>query len=479
MNYKKILFLRMWPDTAWVGGVSPPVGIGYITQYLKRYGCDFKIMDMAIGDRLPDVLSAIRYFNPDVLGVSMLTYKYRNSYAILKRIKDIFSDLTIVAGGAHISTFREKALLECSSIDFGFVRDGEITFSMFCKGEIFEKIPWFIYRNKNSFPVFTSEAQEVLDLDNLPWPKYDGVDLRRYSSKEILILTSRGCPYSCIFCPVSLAIGKRLRTRSTESICKEIEYWFDKGYRRFAILDDNFTFFKERTIAICREIKKRNFKDIKLRCGNGIRADRIDEEVLIYMKEAGFVQISIGVESISENVLKFLQKGETITDIEKAIKSACKLGFDVTLFFLIGSPYETISDVKKYMDFCFKYPIFDVRFYNLIPYPGTELFKWVEKNDYFIKSPSEYLNSQSAFSDEPVFQTPEFTYQERAKMLRESRKVTKKIRMVSLKRKLKKKFLGKIFYYFIVQLYVSEKFQELIRQNKILRRLAEGLYFKL
>lgn len=158
-----------------------------------------------------------------------------------------------------------------------------------------------------------------------------------------MILSSRGCPFSCIFCPVSLAIGKRLRVRSAGNVVDEVDYWFKikKGYRRFSILDDNFTFYKERTIAICDEIKKRGLKNIILRCGNGIRADKVDREVLEKMKEAGFTYVSYGVESGSERVLKILKKGETIEQIENAIKTSTELGFDVTLFFVIGAPYET------------------------------------------------------------------------------------------------------------------------------------------
>jgi len=480
MIYRKILFIRMWPATAWVGSVAPPVGIGYLMELLKQYGFEFKLIDMALGEGLPDIINTINYFRPDIIGASMLTYRYLSSYKILEQIKKKYPKIPIVSGGAHISTFREKALYDCLAIDVGFIRDAEHTFLEFCKGEQLENIKMIIYRDKKGKVQFTREEEQHGDLDSLPWPKYEALNLKRYISKEILLLTSRGCPYSCIFCPVSLAIGRKLRARGAENVCDEIEYWYEKGYRRFAILDDNFTFYKERTIAICKEIKRRKFRNIKLRCGNGIRADRIDEEVLVCMKEAGFIQISFGVESVSDKILKVLKKGETVEQIEKAIKNAIKLGFDIVLFFLVGSPGETKEDVDKYINFCLRYPIFDVRFYNLIPYPGTELYDWVEEKKYFVQSPDIYLNNQSAFTEYPVFQTPEFTLEERRKALKKSKLITKMVRKKWLKNKFKNKgVIWQILYYFIIDIYINERFQNLIRQNRVFRYLGEKLYFNL
>ena len=119
----------------------------------------------------------------------------------------------------------------------------------------------------------------------------------------------------------------------------------------------------------------------------------------------------------------------------------------------------------------------DVRFYNLIPYPGTELFNWVRDNNYFVKQPEDYLNDASGFSTYPVFETPELPYQSRIKLMERLDKVAKKVRKNAIRNKLKAMGLaGIIAYYLLGNIYVSDSFQTLMRQNKIIRRILDAVY---
>lgn len=479
LKYKKILFIRANPSAAWVGAVSPPVGIAYLIAALEKHACQCTTIDTALGYSPVKIYSRIRSFRPDVIGISMLTYKYREVYKLADEIKKHFPDIPIIVGGAHVSTLRQKVLESCLSFDYGFVREAEESVVEFCQGMSPDRIKGIIYR-ENGNVVFTGERNYIENIDSIDWPKHYAIDLNEYLSKEILILSSRGCPFSCIFCPVSLAIGKQLRVRSASNVVDEIEYWFKKGYRRFSILDDNFTFYKERTLAICDEIKKRGLKNIILRCGNGIRADKVDREILEKMKEAGFTYVSYGVESGSERVLKILKKGETIEQIENAIKTSTELGFDVTLFFVIGAPYETPEDIEESVRISMKYPVVDVRFYNLIPYPGTELYKWVEDNNCFVANPDDYLNNVSGLSTSPVFETPELPFHTRIRSMERLNKITKKVRKKAINRKLRGMGLvGILLYYLLRDIYVSNFFQSLIRQNKLTRRIMDIIYLKI
>ena len=478
MKYKKILFLRGSLSTAWVGAVNPPIGIAYLIEALNAQGCDSIAVDTMLETELKDVISEIKKFGPDLIGVSMLTYKYRETYGLIKSIKEQFPNLPIIVGGAHVSTLREEVLNECESIDYGFVRDSEESIVEFCNGVEPREIKGLIYR-ENGDAVYTGDRHYAKNLDEIKWPKQYGIELDRYLSAEILILSSRGCPYSCIFCPVFLAIGKKLRMRTPRDVVDEIGYWYEQGYRRFAILDDNFTFYKERTIEICTEIKKRKFDDLILRCGNGIRADRVDKEVLQAMKEAGFTYVSYGVESGSDAVLKTLKKGEKLEEIETAIKISTDLGFDVTLFFVVGSPGETVADVEQSINLSLKYPVFDVRFYNLIPYPGTELYKWVKEKNYFVKDPADYLNGSSGLSNDPVFETPELPIDEKIALFKRLRKVEKQVRKNAVKRKAHSLgAIGVIGYFLFGRLYANDYFQTQIRQSRIVRRVIDFTYSK-
>ena len=479
MKYKRVLFIRASLATAWVGAVSPPIGIAYLVEALKAQGCRCKTIDTAVGCSPDKLYRDIRNFQPDVIGISMLTYKYKDTYVMAEDIKTHFPDIPIIVGGAHVSTLREKVLEACNAFACGFVREAEESMIEFCQGKDPALIKGILYRNDEKV-IYTGDRDYIKDLDSVLWPKDYGIDLNSYLSKEILILSSRGCPHSCIFCPVSLAIGKKLRVRSPLSVVDEMEYWYRTGYRRFAMLDDNFTFYKARTIAICDEIKKRRLENIIVRCGNGIRADKVDREVLEKMKEVGFTYVSYGVESGNNRVLRTLKKGETIEQIEDAIKMSIELGFDVTLFFVVGSPGESMDDVEDSIRISLKYPVMDVRFYNLIPYPGTELFNWVRDNNYFVKQPENYLNDASGFSTYPVFETPELPYQTRIKLMGRLDKVTKKVRKNAIRNKLTSMGLhGTIAYYLLGNIYVSDSFQALIRQNKIIRRMLDALYSRI
>ncbi len=129
-----------------------------------------------------------------------------------------------------------------------------------------------------------------------------------------------------------------MRVRCAENVLDEIEYWYERGYRKFNFVDDNFTFYSDRVHEICDGIERRGLNNLKFTCTNGIRADRVDRQLLTRMKEVGFYYIAFGVEGGNEKILKSLKKGETMEPIKRAIKDVCDLGYEVMLFFLVGSP---------------------------------------------------------------------------------------------------------------------------------------------
>ena len=243
----------------------------------------------------------------------------------------------------------------------------------FCKGEDYSKIPGFIYKNRNEV-LSTVPFVRPDNLDDISWPRYEKFELEKYAN-EMGIISSRGCPYPCIFCSVGLTLGKKVRVGSIENIGDEMQYWYKKGKGIFNFLDDNFTFYKDRVFSLCDKIEKRNLKGLTLRASNGLRADRLDIEMLSRMKQVGFKSFGIGVEAGNHKILKILRKGETIEQIENAIKLCCDMGFEISLFFVYGTPGETMCDIEDSIRIAEKYPVFKADFYNLIPFPGTQLWQ--------------------------------------------------------------------------------------------------------
>ena len=379
---------------------------------------------MLLGYSLKNLKAKVDTFRPDLLGISLFSNKYKVSYKLIESIKRYWPLMKIVVGGAHVSCLREKVLEECQAIDFGVVLEGEEALLELCRGESLEKIKNLIYRQKDK--IISNEVRDFIDdLDSIPFPTYGKFEINKYVEEKSLV-SSRGCPYGCIFCAVGTTIGKKVRLRSPGNVVDEIEYWYKKGYRQFSFQDDNFTLYGERVLKICEEIESRGFKDLFLRCA-GARADKVDILVLTRMKEVGFKTIAFGVEAGNNRLLRVLKKGETIEQIEDSIKNSCDLGYDVYLSFLVGSPTETLSDIEDSTRIASKYPVFHVDFFNIIPYPGTELHRYLSERHCLLKEPEDYLNNDSPHSREPVFETPELSYKERREILLYLKKVESEV----------------------------------------------------
>lgn len=467
MRYKKVLLL--FPDYkgGHFGALRPPAGLGYIAETLKTNNIDYDLLDMAAGGTFDDLKDKIASFKPDLIGISIMTFMYKRSYEIIRTIKRSYPSIDIIAGGPHISTVREKVLDECPELDYGAVLEGERTIIELCRGEEVSSIKGLIYRDGNRV-VFTGERPFSDNLDTIPFPVFDKFPLGNYVTEEIGIVSSRGCPHGCIYCPVKAAIGRKWRKRSAESIVEEIQHWYDRGVRQISVLDDNFTFDNDRVRKICNTLKTLRLDGLELNCNNGIRADKVNYEILKLMKEAGFRYLAFGVEGGNDKVLKNINKGVKMDAIETAIKDSLSLGFKVTLFFIVGSPGETMDDIKDSINLAMKYPVFDARFYNLIPFPQSRLYDWVKENDYFLIDSSDYLNDFSQWGDTPVFETPELNRRERGQALRMVRDIRKKIRYNSMKRSLAPKFGPAAA--MISKLYVNDWVQDKLMKNGKLRR---------
>ena len=170
------------------------------------------------------------------------------------------------------------------------------------------------------------------------------------------------------------------------------------------------------------------------------------------------------------------KKGETIEEIDRTIKDACELGYDVTLFFLAGSPGETRQDIMDSVKLATRYPVMDARFYNIVPYPGTELFAWIKEKSFFLRAPQDYLNDTSVFAYKPVFETPQLKAKERVRILKMLKSIEGKILRRAARRKLSKFGpLGAVLAFFAS----SRFFHFLLRHSKFVRSFTEELRYSL
>lgn len=436
MRYSKVLFVTPSYPGRYFGGVRPPVGVGYVEEFIAANGVQTDALDMNIGNRKRHLIRAIRVFNPDLIGVTMMTYQYLNTYALISELKQLFPGIKIVIGGPHVSALEGEVMQQCPAVDYAIAGEGELPMRDLCLGSPLENIRGLYYRSGAT--VLSGGPREyVKDLDQFPFPRFASYPLAQYTN-EVEISTSRGCPHQCIFCSVPNIMGRSIRYRSARLVGDELEYFWKRGVRSFQIGDDNFLANRRRIMALMAEIESRALTGAVLRCGQGIRADLITREILTAMRRAGFKQLGIGVESGSDRILDIICKHLTVEQVDRAVGLACELGFDVTLLFVIGTPGETLADVKKSIDLAKRHPVMKAHFFNLVPFPGTALNDWVSENAALLGPYDDLFNRRDEWKlrAKPFFATPEMPTADRITAQRLTARASKEIQVRTLKRKL-------------------------------------------
>lgn len=391
---------------------NPHIGTAYLAAVLLKHGHHVNVLDMRFGYKYKYLIKKLKKFNPDFIGITSTSVEYKKAYDLIEKLKrDKFK---VIIGGPHASVMLKK-ILEETKADYAIKREGEETIIDFLnKPDKPKQVKGLIWRNKNGKIIENKDREKIHDLDKLPFPAFELFELDKYMDKKLPIITSRGCPYHCTYCSIFFTMGHKFRARSPENVVDELEKWYKKGYKYFSFNDDCFSFDMERAEKICDLILTRNLK-IKWELRNGIRINKITEKLLKKMKKSGCVYVAFGVESANQDVLNKMKKGITIEQAKKAILFADKVGIKKGAFFIIGLPGGNMKTFKQTLDFALSLPLDEVRFYNAIPYPGTELFSWIKKNGKFLQPLNSYLNKADAWDPNPIYETNDFKRKERKK----------------------------------------------------------------
>lgn len=432
---------------------QPHAGIAYLAATLIKKGHKVKVADLRVEPEGKVLFEKIKAFKPKLLGITCVSLDYLKVYSLIKTLKKSFP-IPIVIGGPHTATLKEKVLKE-SLADLAVVGEGEETLLEIIENlqgkKPLRNINGLIWRRGKQI-IFNPPRAFIQKLDQLPFPAYELFPLEKYFDKKIPIVSSRGCPGNCTYCLVKIIFGQRFRSRSAENVVDEIEYWHKQGYDFFEFNDDCFSADLKRAEKICDLIIKRGLK-IGWEVRNGIRVDRITLKLAKKMKKAGCRFVAFGVESTDPEVLRLMKKGITLDQVKKAFTIMKKAGIGFNAFFMIGTPGDTFDKFLKTYRFAQQTNPDEVRFYNTLPYPGTELFEWIKNNGRFLIPPEQYLNEIERWEARPVFETNDFLAEERIKAGQMAEKLVMK------------KFFQKYFrgLYFIPYLFW---------QNKMLRHIS-------
>ena len=412
-----------------------PLGLMYLAAYVRqRCACKVRILDLCakIGlynpaqeESLESVLrTELDSHHPDLVGISsMFTLYSRSLHDIAKIIKKIKRDVLIIAGGAHASSFYEE-VLEDANIDAVVKGEGEaplaeIVNSLKAKTDI-SLIRGLIIK-KNGSIMKNEPSPFIKNLDTIPHPARNLVDMDvylkdRYSCEHAMrspragIASSRGCPFNCIYCAVHSVWERSYRARGPENVADEISYLINTyRVREIAFWDDNMTYHKKRTIAICDEILRRKI-DVRWCAPNGVGIMTLDKEMLVKMKKSGCYKLTFGIETGSTNTQKFIRK--EYIDFKKAkeiIRFCNKIGIWTHSSFIIGFPYETEDDIMKTIHYAMTSGLDMATFFVACPYPGTELYDIYKKEGLFANLANEHGVGWHSSIDKPAYNTKYFT----------------------------------------------------------------------
>ena len=379
-----------------LSGSLPPLGLLLIAALLEQNGYEVRVFDLYPYDNrdIPFLVS----FQPDVIGITVLTDYLQRAIEVSQIIRNILPDTTFIAGGVHITTLPEESIQQLDA-DIGVIGEGEYTMLELCghlkKGSDWKETRGIIYKNSGNNFKITPLRPYITNLDGLPFPARHLLNFEDYmippgrirgiwSERSTTVMTSRGCPFECIWCGSQCTFGRKVRYRSTDNVLDELEQLIgDYNVDTIWFVDDTFTLSKKRVVEFCKKIIERNL-NLTLGCQAHIKT--ADEDMFRLMRRAGFVQVDFGVESGSDSVLRALKKNSDAQSIKKAFAAAKKAGLRTMATFMFGSPSEREKDVEASMKLAKEiYPHFVSSFF-LTPYPGTELMELAEKNRWISSS---------------------------------------------------------------------------------------------
>jgi anaerobic magnesium-protoporphyrin IX monomethyl ester cyclase len=369
----------------------PPLNMAYFAAIAEKMGHEVQIIDAEIESLTnKDVIARVKEFSPDLIGMTGTTPMFHLVVRLANELKAQM-DVRIMAGGHHVTLFKEKIFDKC--FDFLFVSEADISFAEFLK--LYEKngdltnVKGLLFRNKGEV-VFTGNPGLTQDLDAIPFParhllkyKLYKVGTLRGTLNYTSIMTTRGCPFECIYCSNSV-YGRNVRRRSMKNVIEEIELVVDRlGIRHFYFVEDVLTLSKKYSLSMCDEIDKRG---LKITFEGSTRANLFDEELAERLSKSGLIRLSFGLESADPNVLKIIKKQVSLESYIKANKLTNKYGIETINSVMLGLPGEDRASIEKTIAFLRKARDIQHTTYGIaMPYPGTEFYEMAKRGEYGLK----------------------------------------------------------------------------------------------
>jgi len=376
---------------------------GRLPDHYPAYLASFRDSDHPVWR---EVHRTVEEFRPDLIGISIWTAYAASAFHVARICKRVAPACPVVVGGPHATVKADEILRICPSVDYAVRGEGEaamldLAAAVANRRSLLSSIEGLSFRCGNS--VTHNPARKPLrDLDEIPLPDRTLLMNRRtYSSEDMgLIMTSRGCPFSCSFCATET---RQVRYHSIERVLAEIrQVETDYGTTQFSFKDDSFTVDKRRVAEFCDALTRAKL-DIGWECNT--RVDLVNEDLLTRMRKAGCNSIKVGIESGSERVLEQMNKRITLDQVRTAAALLRKARIHWTGYFLMGTPGESLDDIHKTLDFLYEIkPDFaSIGVYE--PFPGSAMFEEGLKRglvkpdmtleEFYTVSPNDYYKADA------------------------------------------------------------------------------------
>jgi anaerobic magnesium-protoporphyrin IX monomethyl ester cyclase len=369
--------------------VMVPISLPMIAGALEAKNHQVKLLDCIASDMdVEGLKKAIAEFDASLVLFNMSTATSSSDMEVITMMRPVSkAHFTVI--GNHATSLPEE-VLNGSALDSVIRREPELTAQDLVdaveRGRDLHEVLGISFKNNGKI-VANEDRPFNENLDDLPFAARHLLDNAKYTLPVInepytLIITSRGCPHSCIYCTAYQYYGKKLRLRSATNVVDEMQECLDKhGLRNFTMWSDTFNQNKKFVMEVCDEIKKRGMHK-KIRWMSNSRVDQMDAEVLKEMRSANCIGVSYGVESGVEEILKNMKKGATAEQARVAVRLTKEAGIEVLTHIIFGLPGETMETIKETIKYVKELDPDYAQFYCAIPFPKTELEEMGKKNGW-------------------------------------------------------------------------------------------------
>ncbi len=375
----------------------PPLGLLALASVLLKEHIAVGVVDLDLGTPVAAdrALSEGLARKPKVLGLSAMTDSFKSALEVCRRAKAADAAVLTVMGGVHATVLHDTLLRDHDVIDAVVRGEGEIAFPELVKRFLGGRDPGGIegvtFRREGKI-VCEKDCELIRDLDALPVPAHHLVENGSYTTRNIS--SSRGCARQCAFCSIRALYRSRVRARGVASVFSEIETLVGLGAKRILFTDDNFTFSLPRVRDICNGIVEGGFhKEVEFFAEG--RVDDICRNPIIagIMSNAGFRGLYVGAESGSEEILRYYRKDISPGDMLSAVAACVEQNLTPVVNFIMYGPMDTADTIRQTTALArkaFEMGAEIAYAEAMIPYYGTPLQEWLERDGKFRRAGDVY-----------------------------------------------------------------------------------------